>query len=335
VRQAGGDAMRVTITAKLAYPDRDDTLVCHVTGTVRPDGTGWFAGTVAEKDGEAATIRLRLQGASLRLVRSRDDRAICGPLEMLTGSYFPINPATTSATSGLAQRTVSPSFKCNTAKSSDEREICADPELAARDVELAYVYGETMRRLDSALAARLRADQRAWVKDNATEYDSDLHPAWAKRQYMLHHTDSARDELMRRFDARLAMLRNLDEKREGLAGLWVAYNAVVTVEPAKHRTDGTMTAEGHKWLNGEYKAHCRFESNGRIEDGAFKPDDPFPTLARDGATLVVSAEDPDGDDNPMPPGGHPVFCTRMHSAKARLFPLKPEASADVDFDRVR
>jgi uncharacterized protein len=334
LHQVGSDTLRVTVAAKLAYPDRDDTLVCNVTGTVRPDGTGCFAGNVAEKDGETATIRLRLQGASLRLVRSRDDHAICEPLEMLTGSYFPINPATTSPTSALAQRTVSPSFRCATARSSDEREICADPELAARDVEVAGAYGETLRRLDPQLAAQLRADQRAWVKDNVIEYDTDLHPAWDKRGYMLHHTDSARDELMRRFDTRLAMLLNLDEKREGLAGLWVAYNAVVTIEPAKNRTDGTMTAEGHKWLNGEYKAHCRFDSNGRIEGGAFRPDEAFPTLTRDGATLVVSAEDPDGDDNPMPPGGHPVYCTRMHSAKARLFPLKPEASAD-DFDRVR
>ena len=88
-------------------------------------------------------------------------------------------------------------------------------------------------------------------------------------------------------------------------------------------------------MTGEYKWSCGFKSDGRIEGGAFKPDGPFPTLTRDGATLVVSAEDPDGDDNPMPPGGHPVYCTRIHSAKARLFPVKPAAAESVDFDRIR
>ncbi len=40
------------------------------------------------------------------------------------------------------------------------------------------------------------------------------------------------------------MLTNLDEKREGIAGMWEAYNAELTITPAKQKTDGTMTAEG-------------------------------------------------------------------------------------------
>jgi hypothetical protein len=36
--------------------------------------------------------------------------------------------------------TVSPSFKCATARNSDEAEVCADPELAARDTEIARVH---------------------------------------------------------------------------------------------------------------------------------------------------------------------------------------------------
>ena len=331
LRQAGGDALRLTLKAKLAYEDRDDTVVCNVTGTARPDGTGWFAGKIAAKVDEGATIRLRLQGATLRLVQDAE-YSVCA---VATGSYFPIEVVTTGAAAAIAQRTVSPSFNCATARNADEREISADPELAARDAELARVYGETMRRLEPRLAAQLRADQRAFVKDNATEFDTDLHPPWEKRDYMLHHTDGARAELMRRLNERIAMLVNLDEKRDDLRGLWIAYNAAVTIEPAKGKPDGTLTADGSKWLTGEYKWSCGFKSDGRIEGGAFKPDGPFPTLTRDGATLVVSAEDPDGDDNPMPPGGHPVYCTRMHSAKARLFPVKPAATEGVDFDRIR
>jgi hypothetical protein len=37
----------------------------------------------------------------------------------------------------------------------------------------------------------------------------------------------------------------------------------------------------------------------------------------------------------MPPAGHPDFCWRMHSAKMRLFPVKPVAGTGVDFDRIR
>jgi len=50
----------------------------------------------------------------------------------------------------------------------------------------------------------------------------------------------------------------------------VAYNAALTVAPADGKTDGTMAADGRKWLTGEYKYSCTFRSAGRIEDGAFK-----------------------------------------------------------------
>jgi uncharacterized protein YecT (DUF1311 family) len=252
-----------------------------------------------------------------------------------TGSYFPIAAEATGTVAFVAQRTVAPSFKCATAQNSDEEEICSDPELAARDAEIARVYGETLRRLDARLAARLRADERAWAKDNATAFDTYLHPPWSKQNYMLHDTSDARAELMRRLNERLAMLANLDEKREGLEGLWVAYNADLTIAPAKGKTDGTLTAIGEKWLVGQYKFHCDFRSDGRIEHGSFKAEREFPTLTRDGAMLVISAEDPDTGDNPMPPGGHAPSCTRMHSAKARLFPVKPAAGVGAQFDRAR
>lgn len=53
-----------------------------------------------------------------------------------------------------------------------------------------------------------------------------------------------------------------------------------------------------------------------------------------GAVLIVSAEHPDGEFA-MPRGGHSDFCNRIHSAKARLFPVKPAAGQGVDFDRMR
>jgi uncharacterized protein YecT (DUF1311 family) len=338
VSEAAGGMLRVSLTAKLAYVERDDTLTCSVAGTFKADRNEWFAGTLTDRDGTRAQARVRLQGNTLRIVHDYDEDAtqhVCGLLGILTGSYFPTNPAAPGTAAVVAARTVSPSFKCATAENADEKEICADPEVAARDADIARAYGDTLRRLDSRLAAELRRDQRRWVKDNPTAYDDSLHPAANKSGYMLHFTDAARGELMRRLDERLAMLVNLDEKREGVVGLWEAYNAALAIAPAKGKSDGSLTAEGVKWEVGDYKSRCDFKSDGRIEAGTFRATERFPTLTRDGALLITSAEDPDGDDNPMPPGGHAGFCNRLHSAKARLFPVKPAAGVGAKFDRYR
>jgi uncharacterized protein len=342
VRQAGHDALQVSLSAKLAYEERDDTLTCDLAGTFKKDGSGWFAGDFAALDAAdaggrgRAPARLRLQGNTLRIVHADAadtdaDQRVCGGLEIITGSYFSLSPAARAAASALAARTVSPSFKCATAENSDEEEICADPELAARDVKLARVYAETLRRLEPRLAAALRADQRGWAKDNPTAYDASLHPAAAKDTSTLHHTDFARDELRLRLDERLAMLANLDEKRQGVVGFWEAYNAALTIAPGKDKSDGTITATGYKWEVGDYKTRCDFKSDGRVEGGAFKAKEAFPTLTRDGAMLITSAEDRDN----KPESDAPEYCNRMPSAKARLFPVKPAAGSEGKFHRFR
>jgi hypothetical protein len=134
-----------------------------------------------------------------------------------------------------------------------------------------------------------------------------------------------------RLDERLAMLANLDEKRQGIVGFWEAYNAALTIAPAKDKTDGTMTATGYKWEVGAYKWRCDFVSDGRIEGDTLKARKAFPTLARDGVMLITSAEDRDD----KPENRVPVYCNRMTSAKARLFPIKPAAGVEGKFDRSR
>jgi len=332
VRAAGTDALQVKLTAKLAYEERSDTLTCEVAGTFKDDGSGWFAGALASREAAGARVRLRPQGNTLRIVSAYDgDERVCGELASITGSYFPMVPDAAGTAAAVAARTVQPTFRCATARNADEEEICADPELAARDTEIARVYGETLRRLKPRLAARLRADQRAFVKDNATAYAASLHPAAAKDTSMLHHTDDARDELRLRLDERFAMLANLDENRKGVAGLWEAYNAALTIAPADDKTGGTATAQGFKWEAGDYKSRCDFKSAGRIERGAFKPADAFPTLTRDGAMLILSAED--RDDKPASEA--PDYCSRLPSAKARLFPVRPAAGVGAKFNRFR
>jgi uncharacterized protein len=332
VRQAGTDALQVTLTAKLAYEERDDTLTCTVAGTFKEDGSDWFAGELAPQDVAGTRARLRLQGNTLRMVHAEDgDHRVCGDLALITGSYFPIAPAAGGTAAAVAARTVSPSFKCAAARNADEVEICADPELAARDNEVARVYGATLRRLEPGLAARLRADQRAWVKDNPIAYEANLHPAAAKATSTLHNTDGAREELRLRLDERFAMLANLDEKRKGIAGRWEAYNAALLIAPAPDKADGTATAEGFKWETGDYKSRCDFKSGGRIAAGTFRAKDAFPTLTRDGAMLILSAAD--RDDKPASQA--PDYCNRMPSAKARLFPVGPSAGAGEQFGRLR
>jgi uncharacterized protein len=155
LREGGGGSLRLTLNAKLAYQEQDDVLTCNLAGMLNADGHGSFAGNLASKDGVAWAVQARLQGNSLRLIGTDDSEdSVCGSLDIVTGSYFPTAPAATGKASDVAARAVAPSFKCTTAQNSDEVEICADPELAARDAEIARGFGETMRRLEPRLAAR-------------------------------------------------------------------------------------------------------------------------------------------------------------------------------------
>ncbi len=76
-------------------------------------------------------------------------------------------------------------------------------------------------------------------------------------------------------------------------------------------------------------------SDGRIVGGAFKTTNEFPTLRRDGAMLVISAEEPDDGKNDKPESDYASYCNRMPSAKARLFPVKAAAGVGGDFSRLR
>ena len=110
---------------------------------------------------------------------------------MITGSYFAVGPRSGPA-GDPATRTVHPSFDCATAKNADEEEICADPDLAQRDSEIARTYRDNLRRLDSKLGSYLRDDQRAWIKANSDNFETFLHPYWDKQDYLLHQTGNVR-----------------------------------------------------------------------------------------------------------------------------------------------
>jgi uncharacterized protein len=335
-----GNALAITLQARLSY--RDVQLgegACMATTTAALGKDGWYSATISDQkdsEGQIDVIRFKLQGNTLRIVHEGNS-GICtwasSPgdepskgADVLTGSFFPAGDAA-SAPGSVAARTVAPSFDCARAENADEQEICADPELALADVEIAQFYRKTIRRLDHRLAAHLRTDQRAWASDNAVDYQYNLHPGGDKAQYDVHHTSSARNELAVRQKERIILLTNLDEKRRGVEGLWIGHNAVLAIAPAKGKSDGTMHAAGAKWVADDYRARCDFESDGRIENSVFKPTKDFPTLTRDGGTLVVATEDPDKREDFFDKNGQekkpwPDYCNRMRSPKARLLPVK-------------
>ena len=58
--------------------------------------------------------------------------------------------------------------------------------------------------------------------------------------------------------------------------------------------DGSLKAEGWKWEQGDWKAGCDYEINGRMVDGAFRSEEKRKnpdTLERDHASLVVNRQD--------------------------------------------
>ena len=340
--EALGSGVRVTVTNKTVEGD-DDEAKCNARAQVKPGRDGWLAGTAirvvddqaAESSDGPFRLRLHLQGNTLRIVVTRSEQdSFCGVPEQITGSYFMV--AATEPRRSPPAAVLSPSFSCATAKLLDEEEICADPDLAARDVEIAQAYRDIQRKLDAKTFGFLRDDQRAWVKDNGVAFDAYLLPAWDKQHSERYHTGDARNELLLRQSERLAMLTSLEPARQGFAGLWIANNAMLNINAAPEKP-GTLIATGRKWQSGDYKSHCEFEANGKITGGTFRTDDGFPELARDGATLTIDSRDPDRtrDRDNRRLREQPGYCTRMDSAKARLFPVKPHPDIDQSDGRIR
>jgi uncharacterized protein len=65
---------------------------------------------------------------------------------------------------GAGASSAQPSFDCAKASNAVERAICADPNLAALDVEMAAAYSAARAAVDGTAAEKLVAAQRAWMK---------------------------------------------------------------------------------------------------------------------------------------------------------------------------
>lgn len=190
-------------------------------------------------------------------------------------------------------------------------------------------------RLDEPTRRALIDDQRNWVKSQTEVYPEFLHPAWEKQTSQVHDTVGARDHVDGLQRERLALLEGFDDKRNGLTGIWLAYNAVIKVTAD---SGGTLSATGWKWDQGDWKAGCDYDMTGKIVAGVFRSDERRKnpdTLERDHAMLIVNRQDDvfakkrTGKDGAEDSADEAKCRRRLDiSSTARLFPARP--SPDID-----
>jgi uncharacterized protein YecT (DUF1311 family) len=336
---------RLAIETSSVYGSGNDRrMACKISASVKPGASPWLTGTLLPDDDKASdtksepvkpvTFKLRRQGETLRIIVddqwSTENRDSCRYISQITASYFAAGKQD-NATDKADISFVAPTFDCIRPETASEEEICADPDLALNDQKLNRAWKALLPRLDETTRRALIEDQRKWVGSQAAQYQEFLHPAWEKRSSFMHFTAAARDKLERLQRERIALIDGFDDKRSGLPGTWLAYNAVIQVTVDK---DGSVNAKGWKWEQGDWKAGCDFDMSGKLVGGAFRSDEQRPnpdTLERDRASLVVNRHDDvlarkrenaDGEDQPK--------CRRNYtfSSTARLFPARP--SPDID-----
>lgn len=334
------------------YYGSDKHWQCKLHATVKQGADGWLVGvTVPAQPSEPGTkpadpvsIKLRRQGDTLRVVIltteeqwSFSNDPDCDRIGQVTGTYFA--SAKQNGTDKTDTGFVTPTFDCTRPETATEEEICADPDLAANDQRLNRAWKALLPRLDDATRRGLTDDQRHWLSAQSLQYPEFLHPAWEKRTSAMHYTVFGRDRLNGLQRERIALLEGFDDKRTGLAGTWLAYNAVIRITVDK---DGAVDAQGWKWSQADWKGGCDYEIGGTVKDGVFRsseqrknPD----TLERDHAMLIVNRLDDvfakkregnaDNGDEPK--------CKRniTISSTARLFPVKPSEDVDKTTSAIR
>jgi uncharacterized protein YecT (DUF1311 family) len=356
VSPAEGGAYRLAIDVDSGFSFEDDKRWrCRASALVKQASGGWLAGELvlepkkperagAEEPADDGarplrlSIRMRRQGATLRVVTSRPDGPFdydsledCKITEQVTSTYFASGKPDAATTDRADTGFAAPTFDCARPDTSTDEEICADPDLAAQDVRLNRAWKALQPRLDDATRRALTEDQRQWVREQAGVYPIALHPGADKTTYDLHHLRAGRDQLDRLQRERVALLEGFDENRKGLAGLWLSHNAVLSVTST---ANGGIKAKGQKWEWDDYKAGCDYDMKGKAAGNNFRAGDQAKnpdTLDRDHAMLIVNRQDDvfarkrQGNE-----AADEMKCRRSMQASStvRLFPALP--SPDID-----
>jgi len=361
VTAADNGAYRVAIATEAIYGiEAERRWTCQATALLKPGSDGWLTGEIApeippeqtavgkdykspnSKPGPFVAIQIRRQGETLRVVVDErdtrtDTRPHCSDVQPVTANYFASGRADALVSADKIDTTfVTPTFDCTRPYSATDEEICADPELADNDRRLNHDWKALLPRLDEATRRALSEDQRNWVRAQMHQFPYALHPAEAKLSSFMHYASSARDALFRLQRGRMALLEGFDETRKGFAGVWLSYTAMLKVT---QEDDGSVSAEGFKWFQGDWKGGCEYAIEGKVKGGAFRSDDIGKndkgknpdTLDRDHAMLIVNRLDDvfaakrgasDDDDEQK--------CKRSPatSSTARLFPARPSPEFD-------
>jgi uncharacterized protein YecT (DUF1311 family) len=343
-------AYRLAIETRAIYGSGSERRrECKVSARVKPGSGAWLTGEVLPDENRPAkaaddksepktppTIKIRRLGETLRVVVAgqawnEGDRPSCQYMWQITASYFASGKPDPAATDKADTTFVAPTSDCARPETATDEEICSDPDLADNDQRLNRAWKALLPRLDDATRRALMEDQRGWVRTQAWQYPEFLHPAWEKLTSLMHFTADARDRLDKLQRERIALLEGFDDKRSGVAGVWLAYNAIIKVTAD---ADGSLSAQGWKWDQGNWKAGCDYDMTGKLVGGVFRADDKGKnpdTLERDHATLIVNRLD---DTFAKKRSGENAVdemkCKRSpsNSSTARLFPARP--SPDIN-----
>ena len=352
VTSAENGAYRLSADMRAVYgTGSDGRRECKLSAVVKPSSGGWLGGPVLPDEAKPAaaaddksanaepkkppTIKIRRQGETLRVVVTEqewndDARPNCQYMWQVTASYFASGRPDQAASDKADTTFVAPTFDCTRPETASDEEICADPDMAENDQRLNRAWKALLPRLDEATRRALMEDQRNWVRTQANQYPEFLHPAWEKQTSQMHFTALARDRLDGLQRERIALLEGFDDKRSGLAGVWLAYNAVIKVTANE---DGSLTAQGWKWDQGDWKAGCDYDMKGKVVGGIFRSADKGKspdTLERDHAMLIVNRLDDVFAKKRGDESIDEMKCKRRmdNSSTARLFPARP--SPDID-----
>jgi uncharacterized protein YecT (DUF1311 family) len=351
-------AYRIAIETHAVYgADDEQHRECRAGALLRGEPGGWLSGeflrepakpapatgeaTAPVEENKPLTLRIRRQGETLRVVvdgKEAIDTSLpgCNFTGQLTASYFAGGAA--DAEVATTEKTdagfVAPTFDCAHPSTASDEEICADPDLAENDQRLNRAWKALLPRLDPTTRRALIEDQHGYVAAQSSQYPQYLHPLRPKLSFPLHFTTWARYELAGLQRERIALLEGFDENRRGFAGIWLAHDAILKVTAEE---DGSLSAEGWKWNQYDYKGSCDYRIAGKVVSGVFRSDDERKnpdTLERDHAALIVNRLDEvfakkrfRSDGRPDPNADEPK-CERISSSTARLFPARP--SPDID-----
>lgn len=166
---------------------------------------------------------------------------------IILGVYF------LSATA--AAQSVTPSFDCQKATTPQEKQICADSNLAEFDKQVGNTYSRLLKELSPIEAKKLQKNQKEWV---TLQRDANCYPGdYFKTCLTEYYT-----ERVGYLDARLKSI-HLPKDIQTLGGLYIFKEPHMTGE-LEFWPSGTTTAWGHISTSAE-RGTCEFEGMGKLQ----------------------------------------------------------------------